>query len=119
MSRLKNYLKRWGEMIRTGREIRQGERIPPFYYGLSYIRYESMMAEVWHIIPINYFIRWGRNISFMWDGIRANPSKLDNMFAKIEREAEHRGFGRAFNKFMRDLDENIESKLKEKGVNKK
>ncbi len=99
-------------MIRTMREINSGKKLPPFYYGLSYIRYDTYV-EIWHIIPLNYFIRWGRVIRFMWDSMRAQSSRIDNMFAKVEREAEHRGYNRAFANFMTTLDKNMDKKIKE------
>ena len=34
----------------------KGEYIPPFYYGLSYVEWDSLVY-VFHIIPTNYFVK--------------------------------------------------------------
>jgi hypothetical protein len=72
-------------------KIAIGEIVPPFYYGLSYGYYERDI-EIWHIIPINYIIRWLRDLKYFWDKIRSKPSIVDKIIqdkiSQIQREEE-------------------------------
>ena len=43
----------------------EGERMPPWYYGLAYNRYQEA-DELYYIMPLNYLIRWKRYIHHHW-----------------------------------------------------
>ena len=43
--------------------------MPKWYYGLSYRKYSAKLT-VWHIIPVNYIIRFFR---FFRDKLRSKP----------------------------------------------
>lgn len=86
----------------THRETRQGSFIPPFYYGYSYRRYDRMV-DVWHVIPLNYLIRWWRNIKYLWDTIRGNPSWLDTQIMLAEK--------RTREQILKQLDKHMEKAL--------
>jgi hypothetical protein len=54
----------------------EGDRIPPWYYGLSYDNdYRGM--STFHIIPVNYAVRALRWIGYLWFRIRCRPSYFD------------------------------------------
>ena len=76
---------------------RNGAISPPFYYGYSYTKWETMdMESVWHIIPINYFIRWHRWVWFKWNKLRGRLDCIDKyVIAENQRRCEmcsHRAF---------------------------
>ena len=62
-------------------EISEGELLPPFYYGLAYRDYATFHSY-WYIMPINYFIRWGKWIQHKWNRFRSYPSWIDNEILK-------------------------------------
>ena len=55
---------------------REGEILPPFYYGHSFNNWEYGEC-VYHIIPINYFIRFFRLLEFLWYKIRSKPGYVE------------------------------------------
>ena len=64
----------------------QGERLPPFCYGLAY-REISRPVAVFYLVPINYIIRFVMYISHRWDRYRSRPSWVDK---KVEEEVHRR-----------------------------
>lgn len=81
--------------MRIGRDaIQTGERIPPFYYGLTYLdllRQES----VFHIMPFNYLIRFYRFVCYKWLMFRSTPPerfrKAWLLMRKIQQKAYAKG----------------------------
>lgn len=70
-----------------------GERVPPWYYGLSYAEdFDSVYT--YHIIPFNLAIRAARWVEWMWGWLRTRRSYFDAQIL----EARARGFeeGREF-----------------------
>ena len=58
----------------------EGMRIPPFWYGLSYIDYPKRQ-NVYHIIPLNLVIRGARMLLFWWNRLRSRPTWIDKQVA--------------------------------------
>ena len=59
-----------------------GQYLPPFYYGLTY----RDCASDWtyfHIIPLNYIIRFAKWINHKWNRFRSHPSWIDKEIAKV------------------------------------
>ena len=59
-------------MILTEVERFQGERLPPWWYGVSRIDADREVA-VFLPIPINFLVRWSDAISRRWNVWRSRP----------------------------------------------
>lgn len=55
--------------------------MPPFYYGRTHKDWEKS-TTIFHIIPINYIIRFGMLIKYKWDVFRSRPSYVDKKIAE-------------------------------------
>jgi len=65
---------------------KEGEIMPPFYYGLGYIDW-MCHREVYFIMPTNYLIRWGRFLWFWWiKNVQHRESWFDKEVRKIREE---------------------------------
>lgn len=52
------------------RQVANGEFLPPWFYGFSYIDYPWDLA-IFYPIPLNLLVRWGRQLRFWWDDTRS------------------------------------------------
>jgi len=63
---------------------KEGDIMPPFYYGLAYRNWENYNT-VYYIMPFNYLIRWKRFIHHWWiKNIQLRESWFDKEVKKIE-----------------------------------
>ena len=69
------------KIILTGTQITEGSRLPAWYYGRSWEDWGSDRAT-FHIIPINYFIKWYQFLSWKWNRFRGKLSRVDREVAK-------------------------------------
>lgn len=76
--------------------VSQGEMLPPWYYGLAYHEFYSA-ESVFYPIPFNFFARWLRHLSYLWNRLRGTPGVLDRLFHKAIKRAYRDGLraGRA------------------------
>lgn len=58
-------------MILNARELRQGEILPPWWYGLAYRRDYEYVA-LFYPIPFNYAVRYWHNFRCWWNWLRAH-----------------------------------------------
>lgn len=70
-------------------ETSPDKKLPPFYVGYSYKRWDKMLI-VFHVIPLNYVIRFFRHIEYIWNKFRSKPSIIDHILqmeiSKIKNE---------------------------------
>ena len=59
----------------------EGGIMPPWYYGTTYKDWYCCRT-IYHIIPFNYIVRFGRNIKYLWDRFRGKPSYIDQIIEK-------------------------------------
>lgn len=62
--------------------IKEGEQLPPWFYGMAYIDHYRFMS-VYHIIPLNFVVRFFRWLSYHWDFWRSRNTGLDNYINNI------------------------------------
>ncbi len=79
--------------MRVGRE--QGDRLPPWWYGLAYLEWERDVA-VLYPLPLNYVARAWRRARWAWDGWRSGTPRLDVRVRKLVRRAEAVGYQRGY-----------------------
>lgn len=58
----------------------EGEQLPPWYYGLSYHDY-CRNFDVFHVMPLNFIIRFGMFIAYKWNRFRSKPTRQDLVIA--------------------------------------
>lgn len=88
----------------TGIQRAMGEMLPSWYYGYSYQKWNCDLT-VYHVIPLNFIIRWSRNILHAWNKFRSRPSWVD----KIIKEEKLKEWKKA----MQYVDYKIEQKVEE------
>ncbi len=59
---------------------KEGDQLPPWYFGLSY-REWSRDYTVFHVIPLNFIIRLGIFIAHKWNRFRSKPTRSDLIIA--------------------------------------
>ena len=67
-------------MIISRKQIRKGEILPPWYYGLTYEDFYRAV-EVYHPIPINYIISFGMTIKIYWNRFRKRRTWIDKQIS--------------------------------------
>ena len=70
--------------LKTTRD--RGEYPPPFYYGYTYENFNKQKIY-YHIIPINFMIRFYLWIKYLWDVFRLRKAKreIEMLFMTIEK----------------------------------
>lgn len=63
-------------MIITYKQIREGDLLPSWYYGLAYKDF-ARATWIFYPIPINYIVRLGKIIKHFWNRWRSKPTWLD------------------------------------------
>ncbi len=69
----------------SGTQKSMGEMLPAWYYGYSYRKWDQDVI-VFHIIPLNYIIRWCLYISYAWNKFRSTPGRVDRIIEKEIRK---------------------------------
>ena len=72
-------------------ERKEGQRMPPWWYGFSHCLWLEQIA-VYRPIPLNYVERWTRLLVQRWDAWRARPSRFDDLVEQVEARAYDRGY---------------------------
>lgn len=68
------------------KNCKEGECLPPWYYGLAYREWNSY-AVVFYPIPFNYLVRFAMVIHHKWNRFRSRLSWVDRqVIAEIERK---------------------------------
>ena len=62
---------------------REGEYLPPWYYGYAYKEWDRQVT-VFYPIPINFVIRFLKHSKFLWDNFRGKPSYIDKKISEME-----------------------------------
>ena len=60
----------------TKMQVIQGERLPPWYYGHSYMDWYTDSCY-YHIIPFNFLVRLFRAFAWKWNHHRSNLSRSE------------------------------------------
>lgn len=67
----------------------EGEMLPPFWYGHAYLRWDAYVS-VFYPIPLNYLVRWGMALIYIWNRHRGKWSWVDEQVdLRFKKESEH------------------------------
>ena len=67
----------------------EGEMSPPFWYGHAYLRWDAYVS-IFYPIPLNYLVRWGMALTYLWNRHRGKWSWVDEQVGlRFEKESEH------------------------------
>ena len=86
--------------------IEEAEMLPPWYYGLSYHDY-SLRVDVFHVIPLNYFIKIGFYIQYICDFLRTRRRHID---LTIDREVTKQR-DLIYRNYLEDIDSKVKAKV--------
>ncbi len=77
------------------REMCEGSLLPPWYFGLTY-QSDISCHSVFHILPLNYLIRFGLLIRHCWGRLRYKKSWFDKRIREVGMEGFRKGFDEGF-----------------------
>lgn len=66
----------------SAKNIANGGTLPVWYYGYSY-KELTRSVYVYHIIPLNYLVRWFKYVESWWNKFRSKPNYIDEY---VERD---------------------------------
>jgi len=87
---------------------RDQEFMPPWYYGYAY-RDTVCNRSVFAIMPLNWLIRWGRQLARRWDIFRGLPPEYE----LVKRSDMHKLYGEEYRRGFEDGRFAMDSKVQE------
>lgn len=75
--------------------VRDGEMLPPWYYGYAYLEYCSVY-HVFYPIPINYFVRLWRYGVNSWNLFRSRAPHYDRRVREALYEEHAMGYQKGY-----------------------
>ena len=90
-------------MILT-KERLEGGTLPPWYYGHSYTDF-CRHADIFYAIPLNYLVRWIKNVKYLWDKFRSKRGWMDKQILAVRAEV----IGSYYNIIERKIEERAQA----------
>ena len=90
----------------TGIEYAQGIKVQ-WWLGYTYQPFDRD-CTVYHVVPLNFIIRFFRHVGWLWTRITKKPSKIDLYIHKEYCEA----YNRAYNECYANFESKVENRAK-------